>query len=213
MRPEKGDTIQSLVGCGGNHRLTQLQYVEGHSQFVNQHENAHSAHHHTVPSSKRLLSHHAVQQLQAGQSPQDRWDTVEPSLHAQNTINPIRRIVDVMNIEPNPEKPLLKLHIGDPTITGILPTHPKVLQAVAETLQTGKYNGYGPAIGFPEVRKELATFLNEYGGGDSECKIEADDIILTSGCSHALQLAIEALGGPGKNILVPRPGKRIAYFC
>jgi tyrosine aminotransferase len=122
-------------------------------------------------------------------------------MHAQNTINPIRRIVDVMNVEPNPEKAFLKLHIGDPSITGILPTHPKVNQAVVEALMSGQYNGYGPAHGYVHVREALAKFVST-----PESHVDADDITLTSGCSHALQLAIEAIAGPGKNILVPKPG-------
>jgi len=106
-----------------------------------------------------------------------------------------------MNVEPNPDKPLLKLHIGDPSITGILPTHEKVNQAVMDALLSGKYNGYGPAVGFVEVRQALAQFVST-----PESYVDAEDITLTSGCSHALQLAIEALAGPGKNILVPNPG-------
>lgn len=36
--------------------------------------------------------------------------------------------------------------------------------------------------------------------------ISSDDVILCSGCSCALDLCISALGNPGQNILVPRPG-------
>ncbi len=48
----------------------------------------------------------------------DEWDVLEQSEHAKNTINPIRKIVDFMSISPNPDKKLLKLHIGDPTFSG-----------------------------------------------------------------------------------------------
>ena len=34
----------------------------------------------------------------------------------------------------------------------------------------------------------------------------ADDVVLTSGFSHALQLCIEVLCNPGDELLVPRPG-------
>lgn len=131
------------------------------------------------------------------------WAEIEPSAFSKNTINPIRRIVDAMNVQPNPDKPLLKLHIGDPTITGILPTHPEVNAAVLETLLSGKYNGYGPAVGYPEVRRALADHINKSCSSD----VKTEDIILTSGCSHALEMAIEVLAHPGSNILVPRPGK------
>jgi tyrosine aminotransferase len=36
--------------------------------------------------------------------------------------------------------------------------------------------------------------------------ITADDVILASGCSHALEMAIVAIADPGENILVPNPG-------
>jgi tyrosine aminotransferase len=35
--------------------------------------------------------------------------------------------------------------------------------------------------------------------------VTADDIILTSGCSHALEMATLTLVSPGENILIPRP--------
>ncbi len=31
-------------------------------------------------------------------------------------------------------------------------------------------------------------------------------MILTSGCSHALEMCIDGIANPGDNILVPRPG-------
>ena len=35
--------------------------------------------------------------------------------------------------------------------------------------------------------------------------LEADDVSLTSGCSHALQIAIEVLCNPGDTLLIPNP--------
>lgn len=40
-----------------------------------------------------------------------RWD-VKPSEMANNTLNPIRAIVDGMKLTPNPEKPMIALSIG-----------------------------------------------------------------------------------------------------
>lgn len=34
----------------------------------------------------------------------------------------------------------------------------------------------------------------------------SQDIILTSGCSQAIELCLAVLANPGQNILVPRPG-------
>lgn len=38
----------------------------------------------------------------------------------------------------------------------------------------------------------------------SLCSLQ--DVILTSGCSQAIELALAVLANPGQNILVPRPG-------
>ncbi len=35
---------------------------------------------------------------------------------------------------------------------------------------------------------------------------KASDILLTNGCSQALDLCITCLANPGENILIPRPG-------
>ncbi len=36
--------------------------------------------------------------------------------------------------------------------------------------------------------------------------VTADDVIMTSGCSHGLEISLEALSNPGDNVLVPAPG-------
>lgn len=45
-------------------------------------------------------------------SRRQRWD-VRPSEMANNTLNPIRAIVDGMKLTPNPEKPMIALSIGE----------------------------------------------------------------------------------------------------
>ena len=53
---------------------------------------------------------------------------VRASAMSRRTVNPIRRIVDRMKIEPNPDYPVISLSIGDPTVgkTG-LPPDPETL--------------------------------------------------------------------------------------
>lgn len=46
-----------------------------------------------------------------GKSRRLRWD-VKPSEMANNTLNPIRAIVDGMKLTPNPDKPMIALSIG-----------------------------------------------------------------------------------------------------
>ncbi|EFO25263.1 tyrosine aminotransferase [Loa loa] len=120
---------------------------------------------------------------------------------AKNTLNPIRQICDSSFVTSNTEKPLLKLNLGDPTVSGALPECPAAIQAISEALTSRKYEGYGPAIGILEAREAIARHFTH-----PEAPVTADSVLLTSGCSHAIEMAIEVLANPGDNILVPAPG-------
>ncbi|XP_053126404.1 tyrosine aminotransferase [Hemicordylus capensis] len=126
---------------------------------------------------------------------------VRASDMSKRTFNPIRAIVDSMKVEPNPRKPLISLSIGDPTVFGNLPTDDEVTQAMKEALDSGRYNGYAPSVGYLSCREVVATYYDR-----PEAPLEAQDVILTSGCSQAIELALAVLANPGQNILVPRPG-------
>ncbi|RCN51301.1 tyrosine transaminase [Ancylostoma caninum] len=129
------------------------------------------------------------------------WTPLPTSAHAANTVNPIRRIVDAVSVTPNPDKSLIKLHLGDPTLTGALPPSQVAVDALREAASSHRFDGYGPAVGAPAAREAVASRYNH-----PEAPITADDVILASGCSHALQMAIEGLANPGDNILTPQPG-------
>lgn len=251
-----------------------------------------------------------------GKSRRLRWD-VKPSEMANNTLNPIRAIVDGMKLTPNPDKPMIALSIGtsgafgvvtwlslwllsqtagrmiktfpgffssisgDPTVFGNLPTDDAVIQAMKDAIDSQQYNGYAPSIGestnvmnpsfrscsptdadwrndlyfyyfvthllFLRVLRQVTwraarpwpTFtaprrlhwqqrwplpphnssqFSDYnlpGVQSSRGSIivvsllsfpPSQDVILTSGCSQAIDLAISVLCNPGDNILVPCPG-------
>uniref|UniRef100_A0A8C0DLH1 Tyrosine aminotransferase n=1 Tax=Balaenoptera musculus TaxID=9771 RepID=A0A8C0DLH1_BALMU len=129
-----------------------------------------------------------------------RW-SVRPSDMSNKTFNPIRAIVDSMKVKPNPNKTTIALSIGDPTVFGNLPTDPEVTQAIKDALDSGKYNGYAPSTGYLSSREEVASYYR-----CPEAPLEAKDVILTSGCSQAIELCLAVLANPGQNILVPRPG-------
>ncbi|XP_062997021.1 tyrosine aminotransferase [Elgaria multicarinata webbii] len=138
--------------------------------------------------------------LVKGKSRKPHW-AVRASEMSKRTFNPIRAIVDSMKVEPNPHKPLISLSIGDPTIFGNLPTDDEVTEAMKEALDTGGYNGYAPSVGYLSCREAVAGYYSS-----PEAPLEAQDVILTSGCSQAIELALAVLANPGQNILVPRPG-------
>uniref|UniRef100_A0A673LXH2 Tyrosine aminotransferase n=1 Tax=Sinocyclocheilus rhinocerous TaxID=307959 RepID=A0A673LXH2_9TELE len=150
--------------------------------------------------------HHVSVRTQVSVNPaklkslRQRWN-VRPSEMSKKTLNPIRAIVDGMKLTPNPEKPMIALSIGDPTVFGNMPTDDTVLQAVKEAIDSHKYNGYAPSVGYQKSREAVANFYS-----CPEAPLEDKDVILTSGCSQAIELAINVLCNPGDNILVPRPG-------
>lgn len=128
--------------------------------------------------------------------------SVGSSSYARSTFNPIRNIMENMAIVPNPDKPMIALSIGDPTVFGNLVPAPEITQAVTDALQSGKFNGYGPSTGLESARAAVAKHWSVEGKVD----LQPQDIILCSGCSCALDLCITALCSPGQNLLVPRPG-------
>merc|ERR1711860_359651 len=93
---------------------------------------------------------------------------------------------------------MISLSIGDPTVFGNLTPPANLVQALKESVDSGKNNGYAPSTGFPEARQAVADHV-----GDS---LTLNDVILCSGCSCSLDLCISAVANPGDNILVPRPG-------
>jgi len=126
---------------------------------------------------------------------------VNASIVAKNTFNPIRNILETMNITPNPDKKMISLSIGDPTVFGNLKPPSEVISAMHEALDSGLHNGYGPSTGFLSARKAVAEHISVPGA-----EVSPDDVILCSGCSCALDITIAALADAGQNILVPRPG-------
>merc|ERR550534_1644771 len=130
----------------------------------------------------------------------EEWK-VRASIVAKNTFNPIRDLLETMTIVPNPEKKVISLSIGDPTVFGNLLPAKEVVDAVHAALDSQKCNGYGPSTGSVEARTAVAKHVSVPGG-----EVTSDDVILCSGCSCALDIAISTLADDGQNILVPRPG-------
>ncbi|XP_023706286.1 tyrosine aminotransferase isoform X3 [Cryptotermes secundus] len=129
-----------------------------------------------------------------------QWEVV-PSDIAQKTHNPLRNVVENLRLEPNPEKSMIALSIGDPTVFGNLKPPVEVIEAMQESLLSIRYNGYAPSTGHQEAREAVARYSSS-----AAVTVHSQDVVLCSGCSCALDLAITVLANPGQNILVPRPG-------
>ncbi|KAI1890057.1 hypothetical protein AGOR_G00169300 [Albula goreensis] len=70
-----------------------------------------------------------------------------------------------------------------------------------DAIDSHKYNGYAPSVGYLHSREAVAKFYSH-----PAAPLEGKDVILASGCSQAIELAISVLCNPGQNILVPCPG-------
>jgi len=129
------------------------------------------------------------------------WKTIKASACSLRLKNPIRDIVDRLKVPTDNPKPLISLSIGDPTQYGNLANPTNINDALIENIKSRKFNGYTHSAGHPETRKAIAR---KYSIPDLELTI--DDIVVTSGCSGALELAITALASSGQNVLLPAPG-------
>lgn len=128
------------------------------------------------------------------------WN-VRASDRSLRTINPIRNLVQNIEVQPNPSKALIRLSVGDPTVYGNLEVSKKAVNRFCEIIQSGKANGYTLSMGSDEAREAVA---NRYGTGFAP--FTKEDVILTSGASGAIEIAIGCIANEGDNILLPMPG-------
>ena len=61
---------------------------------------------------------------------------------------------------------------------------------------------YGPVLGLPDLRAEVAVqWAESYGAGE----IPAEAVAITSGCNQAFCAAIQSLAEPGDEVILPLP--------
>jgi aspartate aminotransferase len=75
-----------------------------------------------------------------------------------------------------------------------------VKDALAEAVEKG-YNNYGPTGGIPELREALAENARKYRDD-----ITANDVVVTTGSTQALNITAQYLFEPGDDVLLPDPG-------
>ncbi|KZV52696.1 hypothetical protein F511_23159 [Dorcoceras hygrometricum] len=116
----------------------------------------------------------------------------------------IRDILETIKkqVKKDDEKPMIHLGHGDPSAYSCFRTTPVAEEAVNRALRSAKFNGYAPAAGLPESRRAVAEFLSK----DLPYKLSEEDIFITAGAAHAIELILTVLARPGANILLPRPG-------
>ncbi len=111
-------------------------------------------------------------------------------------------MIEQMRIEPNPSLPMIALSIGDPTIFSELAKPDTVTNAIINCIKDKKFDGYTPSYGTEAARAAVAKYYSK----PDNLVYKLNDIILTNGCSQALDLCITVLANRGQNILIPKPG-------
>jgi alanine-synthesizing transaminase len=90
------------------------------------------------------------------------------------------------------------LNIGDPIAFGF-ETPPHMIEAVTRALRDG-HNGYAPSVGIPAAREAVAVECTQRG-----MPMSPDRVVITSGTSEGIELALTAMAQSGDEVLVPTP--------
>jgi len=96
------------------------------------------------------------------------------------------------------ERPLINVSQAAPVDSPPAP----LLAALAQTvLNDPEAHLYGPVLGLPELRREIAgQWSTAYGG-----QISTDQVAITSGCNQAFCASIATLAGAGDAVILPAP--------
>ncbi len=90
------------------------------------------------------------------------------------------------------------LNIGDPVAFGFkTPAH--LVETVAKAVRDG-HNGYVPSAGIPSAREAVAADYTARG-----IPTPPDRVLITTGTSEGIELALNALVDEGDEVLVPSP--------
>jgi aspartate/methionine/tyrosine aminotransferase len=111
---------------------------------------------------------------------------------AEGVDEPVTRRVERLLDEHHPHD---RLHLGG-SIHVELPPH--VREAVNTSMQA---KGYTPSYGEPSLRQAVATAL----GGEG-IAADTDQVLVTNGAMHALDLVFRTVLRPGDEVLMPMPG-------
>jgi alanine-synthesizing transaminase len=90
------------------------------------------------------------------------------------------------------------LNIGDPVLFGFK-TPPHMIAAVERAMRDG-HNGYAPSVGILSAREAVAAECIQRG-----MPMNPDRVVVTSGTSEGIELALTSLAGPGDEVLIPVP--------
>jgi aminotransferase len=112
-----------------------------------------------------------------------------------NAIQPsgIRKFFDLLSSIDG----VISLGVGEPDYT--TPWH--IRESAIESIEKGQ-TMYTSNSGIPELRRELSRFLKNDYNVDYD---PATEILITVGCSEALDLTMRAILDPGDEVIIPNP--------
>jgi aspartate/methionine/tyrosine aminotransferase len=97
-----------------------------------------------------------------------------------------------------PDRPLINVSQAAP----VEPPPEALRRAIAEAaLNDPAAHLYGPVLGMPELRDEVAARWSAGYGG----RIAGAEVAITSGCNQAFCAAVTTLAAPGDEVLLPTP--------
>jgi aspartate/methionine/tyrosine aminotransferase len=96
-----------------------------------------------------------------------------------------------------PDRPLLNLSQAAP----VDPPPESLRAAMAEALAEADTHLYGPVLGLPALREEVAARWSALYGG----AIAPDDVAITAGCNQAFCAVVTALAAPGDAVMIATP--------
>jgi aspartate/methionine/tyrosine aminotransferase len=98
----------------------------------------------------------------------------------------------------SPDRPLINVSQAAP----VAPPPEGLRRAIAEAaLENPAAHLYGPVLGLPALRAEVATqWSRAYGG-----PVRADQVAITQGCNQAFCAVLATLAGAGDEVLLPTP--------
>ncbi|WP_322865947.1 aminotransferase [Aquicoccus sp. G2-2] len=101
-------------------------------------------------------------------------------------------------VEFPPERPLINVSQAAP----LAPPPAPMRAAMADIIRTDpEAHLYGPVLGLPDLRAEVAAkWTRAYGG-----TVVPDQVAITSGCNQAFCAALAALTGEGDEVILPSP--------
>ncbi|WP_373187605.1 pyridoxal phosphate-dependent aminotransferase [Halopseudomonas sp.] len=125
----------------------------------------------------------------------DLYESEDPIWNPAMMAIPVPGIRKMVNMAATMED-VIHLSIGQPD----LPAPENVVNAAVEALRAGQ-TGYTMDAGLPELLDSLAAYYsNRY-----QRPLTPDNIMITTGATEALYLALTAVAAPGRHFIVPDP--------